>query len=69
MHNLTSNLQYLMESRGVTSVNLANALLISPELIAKLKSGDLKNPTLNTVIGISKHFNISLEALVFDTLN
>ena len=68
MHNLTNNLQHLMQNKGITSIDMASALSVSPELIVKLKNGDLNNPSLNTVIGISKHFGVSLEELVFGKL-
>ena len=67
--NLTNNLQHLMQNKGITSIDLASALSVSPELIVKLKNGDLNNPSLNTVIGISKYFGVSLEKLVLGALN
>jgi plasmid maintenance system antidote protein VapI len=58
-----------MYDRGTTPNDLAVALSVSPELISKLKKGDLKNPTLDTAIAISKYFDISLQTLALDILN
>lgn len=68
LHNLSNNLQYLMQSRGVKSVDLSEKLSVAPEIIAKLKSGEFNNPTLNTVLGISIFFDIPIEKLLFNDL-
>jgi DNA-binding XRE family transcriptional regulator len=67
--NLTTNLQYLMASHGIDSIDLAEALSISSESIIRIKNGTLSNPSLNTTISLSKYFSVSLEALVFNDLN
>lgn len=69
MHNITNNLRHLMQNKNITPIDLASELSVSPELIVKLKNGELKNPSLNTVIGISTHFGISLENLVFGKID
>lgn len=66
--NLTSNLQYLMKKTRVTSVDLAQSINVSAELIGKLKNGWLSNPSLKVLAGLAKHFNLSLHELVFADL-
>ncbi|MCC2625355.1 MAG: putative peptidase family [Burkholderiales bacterium] len=66
--NLTSNLQYLMKKTRVTSVDLAESVKVSAELIGKLKNGWLSNPSLKVLAGIARHFNLTLQELVFADL-
>jgi len=66
---LNSNLQYLMQNRGVTSVDLAEELSLATEAIVKLKNGEFTNPSLNTVLVISKYFDVTLEKLLFNDLS
>ncbi|MCE3268351.1 MAG: Cro/C1-type DNA-binding domain [Burkholderiales bacterium] len=66
--NLTSNLQYLMKKTRITSVDLAESVKVSAELIGKLKNGWLSNPSLKVLAGIARHFNLSLQELVFADL-
>ncbi|HLX54392.1 MAG TPA: helix-turn-helix domain-containing protein [Aquella sp.] len=66
--NLTSNLQYLMKKTRVTSVDLAESVNVSAELIGKLKNGWLSNPSLKVLAGIARHFNLTLQELVFADL-
>lgn len=66
--NLTSNLQYLMKKTRITSVDLAESVNVSAELIGKLKNGWLSNPSLKVLAGIARHFELSLHELVFADL-
>lgn len=66
--NLTSNLQYLMKKTRITSVDLAESVNVSAELIGKLKNGWLSNPSLKVLAGIARHFKLSLHELVFADL-
>lgn len=66
--NLTSNLKYLTQKTKITSVDLAEIVGVSAELIGKLKNGSLRNPSLKVISGISKHFNVSLQDLIFSDL-
>lgn len=66
---LSNNLQYLMQNRGVTSVDLAEELSLAAEVIVKLKNGEFTNPSLNTVLGLSKYFDVTLEKLLFNDLS
>ncbi|MCE3268123.1 MAG: Cro/C1-type DNA-binding domain [Burkholderiales bacterium] len=68
MSNIINNLQYLIQKRGITVAELAATLSVSTEQITRLKNGELKNPPLETVIRLSKYFDISLESLVFEKL-
>ena len=69
MSNIASNLQYLMQQKEITLTELAALLKISPEQISQIKNGKLENPALNTVINISKHFDVPLETLALGKLH
>lgn len=66
--NLTSNLQFLMKKTRITSVDLAESVNVSAELIGKLKNGWLSNPSLKVLAGIARHFKLSIHELVFADL-
>lgn len=68
-NHLSQNLKYLFQKRSIDIINLATTLGESPEAIAKLKSGDLKNPSLNITIKLAGHFDLSLDSLVFEHLS
>ncbi len=66
--NLSANLQHLMQNHKIKSVELAEALGVSAELIGKLKNGVLNNPTLKVLTGLSFYFNLTIQDLVFANL-
>lgn len=66
--HLTNNLQYLVKHFKVTSVALADSIGVSAELIGKLRSGALCNPSLKVLIGLGRHFNLPIQELVFRDL-
>jgi DNA-binding Xre family transcriptional regulator len=69
MNNIANNLKYLMKQKEVTISELVTILKISPEQISRIKNGKLENTALNTVIKISKHFDVPFETLALGTLN
>lgn len=66
--HFTKNLQYLMKEYAVKSVAVAKAIGMSSELICKLRSGELSNPTVKVITGLSQYFNVSVVDLIYTDL-
>lgn len=62
---LISNIKNLMKNNNMTQQELAEVLDISQPNISKaLSVSDTKSFTLDQVVGIAKHFNVSIDWLV-----
>ena len=66
--NLTNNLKHLMQVTGTKSIELAEIVGVSAESIGKLKNGTFHNPSLRVIAGISTHFKVSLDELIYGKL-
>lgn len=62
---LISNIKNLMKNNNMTQQELAEVLDMSQPNISKaLSVSDTKSFTLDQVVGIAKHFNVSIDWLV-----
>ncbi len=64
----TNNLHYLMQRNKVKSIDLAEYIEMSAELIGKLRNGVLSNPSLKVLARISTYFGITVDDLIFADL-
>lgn len=65
---LIQNIQKLMKNNNVTQQSLANTLGMSQSNVSKaLSSKDKKNFTFDQIVGIAKHFHVSIDSLVGHT--
>ena len=64
--NFAKNLVAIMKSRGITTTRLSAEIDIPEITINKLRNGQNKNPTINTLLPIIQYFNISLDDLFKD---
>lgn len=67
--NFLSNLRYLIDKNKLTAVELGKQVGVSAELIGKLKNGNLRNPTLKVLLGMSDYFKLSIPDLVYSDLS
>lgn len=63
-NNLTHNLNFLMQSRGISATDLCKETGIRPATLYKIKDGVIVNPTLETVYPISQYFGYTVNELV-----
>lgn len=62
---LIQNIKSLMDNKGITQSKLANILGMSQSNVSKaLSESDKKSFTLDQVVGIAKHFHVSIDLLV-----
>jgi transcriptional regulator with XRE-family HTH domain len=54
------------ERLGMTQAQLARALEVQQNVVARLEDGGRPNPSLSTIIAISQALGISIDALVAD---
>lgn len=62
---LSDNLVYLMSVYELSGVELSAKTGVSPGTLHKLKVGDIKNPTIDTLFPIAKTFNVTVDELCF----
>lgn len=54
----------LRDRDGITKAELAELAKVNYNTIVKLESGENTNPTIKTLIGISKAFNVNVEEFI-----
>lgn len=54
----------LREKRGLSKADLADKAKVNYNTIVKIESGENKNPTIKTLIGIAQVFDIKVEDLL-----
>lgn len=65
---LIQNICKLMKDNGITQVKLAEILGMSQSNVSKaLSKSDKKSFTLDQIVGIAKHFHVSIDKLVDNT--
>lgn len=62
-----SNVKFLRKKSGLSQAKFGEAIGVSQHLVSVYESGDKPNPTLETLIQLSKYANTSIEAIL--TLN
>ena len=66
--NFPNKLKRLRLANNLTQQELANILETTKQAVSSYESGK-STPSLNSLIKLSEHFNISLDSLVFDNKN
>lgn len=66
---IAENLAMLMREHGMSGNDLSLQINIPTATIQKLRSGDIKNPTIETLAPIAEHFKLSLDELVLSKLS
>ena len=66
--NFPNKLKRLRLANNLTQQELANILETTKQAVSSYESGK-STPSLNSLIKLSVHFNISLDSLVFDNKN
>ena len=59
---VTTHLQEVRKSKGLTQKEVAEALLISKDSLSRYERGE-QNPRLDVAIRLSKYYNVSMESL------
>jgi len=65
---LSHNLNFLMEEKGISASNLARAINLPLSSIKKIRNGSTPNPTIATIWPIANYFNVSIEEMIFKNL-
>lgn len=65
---IKSNFNYLLRTHSTNTNMLSKELDIYESSLRRLKVGVIKNPSIETVIKICQHFNISIDDFVFKDL-
>jgi len=60
---LAKKIRELRKKGGLSQEKLARLADISYNTLVKIESGESKNPTFQTMVGIAKALNISLDVL------
>lgn len=60
---LAKRIRELRKKKGLSQEKLARLAGVSYNTIVKIESGESKNPTIQTMAGIAKTLNISLDVL------
>jgi transcriptional regulator with XRE-family HTH domain len=63
-NKIATNIKKLRVSMELSREELAKKAKVNYNTIIKLESGANKNPTVNTLIGISKVFNVPVQDLL-----
>jgi len=58
---LAKRIRELRNKRGISQEKLARLADVSYNTIVKIESGESKNPTFQTMTGIAKALNVSLD--------
>lgn len=61
---LAKQIRDLRHRKGFSQEKLARLADVSYNTIVKIESGDSKNPTFQTMVGIAKAFGISLDDFI-----
>ena len=61
---LFERIRKLRIKRGLSQEKLARLANVSYNTIVKIESGQSRHPTIQTIAGISKAFNMSLDKLI-----
>lgn len=65
MQHISDNIKRIRNEAGLSQQELADRAGISKSQIWRLEKGEQKNPTLETLIPISKALGVSLDEIVF----
>ncbi len=63
-YDVGERLKFVMRSRNVTISQLAEAAEVSEDTIKSIRSGKIKNPSINIMIAIADALNITLDGLL-----
>ncbi|MDD3265985.1 MAG: helix-turn-helix domain-containing protein [Burkholderiales bacterium] len=66
---IAENLAMLMREHGLSGNDLSLQINIPTATIQKLRSGDIRNPTIETLAPIAEYFKLSLDELVLSKLS
>jgi transcriptional regulator with XRE-family HTH domain len=61
---LAKRIKELRNKKGLSQEKLARLADVSYNTIVKIESGESKNPTIQTMVGIAKALGISLDELI-----
>ena len=59
-----NNVRSLRKKKGLSQEKLARLANVSYNTIVKIESGQSRHPTIQTIAGISKAFNMSIDKLI-----
>lgn len=62
--NIAKNIKQLRKMRGYTQFKLAEVSKLSPNQIAKVESGGIKNPKISTMIALAVALNVEVGDLL-----
>ncbi|MFJ1270097.1 XRE family transcriptional regulator [Legionella lytica] len=66
VRTIAKNLKKLMESRGVSEIEIARALNTSVMTIRRIISGETEDPRISTLKLITDYFQVSIDSLIED---
>lgn len=61
---INGNIKHIIEKRNIKCWKLAKEIEVDPSNLYSILRGEVKNPTINTLIKIADYLNISLDELV-----
>lgn len=61
---LMDNLNFLMETCDITANLLSKETGVGQATIYKIKDGEISNPTIDTILPLSKYFGFSIDELI-----
>ena len=61
---LAKKIRELRNKKGLSQEKLARLAEVSYNTVVKIESGESKNPTFQTMVGIAKALGVSLDELV-----
>src|SRR5687767_1285630 len=67
-NHLSDNLDFLMGKSKLSANDLSSHIAIPPVTIRKLRTGEITNPTFETISPIAKFFDVSLDEIFFNNL-
>ena len=63
MMTIGENIKYFREKKGVSQVQMARDLFMTPQMLCGIETG-IKQPSLVIALAIAKYFDITVEQLV-----
>ena len=65
LNHVKANIKYLMDKNQIANiVELSKQTSISQAVLYKISAGNSKSPTIDTFIGLSRFFNVSIDDLL-----
>ena len=62
--NLSKNVKRLREAKGLSQEKLARLADVANNSLIKMETGENKNPTLETLKGVTKALEVSVDELI-----